>query len=305
MPMSEPDSKGVLVTGASRGLGLEIALRLARGGFGVWAGIRDPLQASAIQRAGQQRGVSIEPLLLDVTDVASIDAALHAIAARGGLYGLVNNAGITGRAYFEDFPEEKIREIFEVNVFGTMNVTRRVLPVFRRAGSGRIITLTSIGGRIGTMGLAPYIATKFALEGFSESLWLEMKPFGVHVTIVEPGMVKTDIWDESRRVLAEARNPNSPYRELFTRAEALASRALNSSRLSPADVAETVFRAMTTGQPRLRYVVGKRARFVIALRRHLPGELFEKLYFGEVLRRLTRKSSREKVPATADLPVKQ
>jgi len=303
--MTSGGARAVLVTGASRGLGLEIALRMAENGFRVWAGIRDPRQATGVIEVGRQRGIQLDTVLLDVTDDSSIDAAVSTIASQGGLFGLVNNAGVTGRAYFEDFPENRVRQIFEVNVFGTMKVTRRVLPLLRQAGAGRIVTLTSIGGRIGTMGLAPYIATKFALEGFSESLWLEMKPFGVHVTIVEPGMVKTDIWDESRRVLAEAQNPQSPYYGLFTRAEQLASSALSSSRLSPRDVADTVLRAMTAKQPRLRYIVGKRAGLVLALRRHLPGELFEKLYFGELLRRLTKKNGRPRLSPMADLQVKQ
>ena len=303
--MTSGGARAVLVTGASRGLGLEIALRMAESGFRVWAGIRDPRQATGVIEVGRQRGIQLDTVLLDVTDDSSIDAAVSTIASQGGLFGLVNNAGVTGRAYFEDFPENRVRQIFEVNVFGTMKVTRRVLPLLRQAGAGRIVTLTSIGGRIGTMGLAPYIATKFALEGFSESLWLEMKPFGVHVTIVEPGMVKTDIWDESRRVLAEAQNPQSPYYGLFTRAEQLASSALSSSRLSPRDVADTVLRAMTAKQPRLRYIVGKRAGLVLALRRHLPGELFEKLYFGELLRRLTKKNGRPRLSPMADLQVKQ
>ena len=303
--MTSSGARAVLVTGASRGLGLEIALRMAESGFRVWAGIRDPRQATGVIEVGRQRGIQLDTVLLDVTDDSSIDAAVSTIASQGGLFGLVNNAGVTGRAYFEDFPENRVRQIFEVNVFGTMKVTRRVLPLLRQAGAGRIVTLTSIGGRIGTMGLAPYIATKFALEGFSESLWLEMKPFGVHVTIVEPGMVKTDIWDESRRVLAEAQNPQSPYYGLFTRAEQLASSALSSSRLSPRDVADTVLRAMTAKQPRLRYIVGKRAGLVLALRRHLPGELFERLYFGELLRRLTKKNGRPRLSPMADLQVKQ
>ncbi len=302
--MADRHSRGVLVTGASRGLGLETALRLAEAGFDVWAGIRDPRQAPVIQEAARRRAVKLETVPLDVTDNSSIDAAIRAIAGRSRLFGLVNNAGITGRAFFEDFPEEKLRQIFDVNVFGTMNVTRRVLPLLRQAREGRIVTLTSIGGRIGSMGLAPYVASKFALEGFSESLWLEMKPFGVQVVIVEPGMVKTDIWDESRRVLPEARNPQSPYFARFARAEELASRVLNSSRLRPRDVAETVLRALTAKRPRLRYVVGRRASLVLSLRRHLPGELFEKFYFGELLRRLTPDAGGEDTPAVTHLQVK-
>jgi NAD(P)-dependent dehydrogenase (short-subunit alcohol dehydrogenase family) len=202
------------------------------------------------------------------------------------LFGIVNNAGITGRCWFEDYPEERIRAIFDVNVFGTMRVTRLGLPLLRKAGRGRIIMQSSVGGRIGSIGIAPYISSKFALEGFSESLSLELRPFNIFVSIVEPGIVKTSIWDK-KRVLPEAQNRRSVYYDLFWRAEALAERVLQSSRLQTSDVAYTVLRATTERNPRLRYVVGRRAGLVLSLRRHLPGELFERLYFGGLLRRVT------------------
>jgi NAD(P)-dependent dehydrogenase (short-subunit alcohol dehydrogenase family) len=295
--MTDRGPRSVLVTGAARGLGLEIALRLAQSGFGVWAGIRDPRQAAVLQEAGRQRGLSLQTVPLDVTDNSSIDAAVRTIAGQGGLFGLVNNAGITGRAYFEDFPEDQVRQIFDVNVFGTMNLTRRVLPLMREAGAGRIVMLSSVGGRIGAMSAAPYVASKFAIEGFSESLSLEMWPFGVRVSIVEPGIVRTGLWDEGG-ILPAARSRSSPYYELFWNTEKLATQALNSASLRPADVAETVLRAITAKRPRLRYVVGNRASFLLSLRRHLPGELFDRIYFRLMLARVTQ-PDRETKPGLA------
>jgi NAD(P)-dependent dehydrogenase (short-subunit alcohol dehydrogenase family) len=284
--------RAVLVTGASRGLGLETALMLAAEGFAVWAGSRNP-DVAQMQSMAAKRNVRLNIISLDVTSDESVRAAFRQIE-RGGvpLFGIVNNAGITGRCWFEDYPEENIRGIFDVNVFGTMRVTRLGLPLLREAGGGRIIMQSSIGGRIGSIGIAPYSASKFALEGFGESLSLELRPLNIFVSIVEPGIVKTSIWDE-KRILQQAHNRESAYHDLFWRAEALAERVLNSSRLRSSDVASTVLRAMTERNPRLRYVVGRRAGLVLSLRRHLPGELFERLYFGGLLRRVNARHQLE------------
>ncbi|HXI43685.1 MAG TPA: SDR family oxidoreductase, partial [Bryobacteraceae bacterium] len=294
--MTARGNQSILVTGAGRGLGLETALVLAQAGFRVWAGIRDFARRDALLDAGAKRGVKLEPVRLDITDPLSVDEAFQSIARSGQLYGVVNNAGVTARAYFEDFPEERARQIIEVNLFGTMNVTRRALPLLRQAGNGRIVMISSVGGRIGSMSVAPYCASKFGLEGFSEALALEMKPFGIDVVIIEPGIVNTEIWEEERRLLPATRDPQSPYFRLFWNAEAQAEKMLRSSRLTPADIAAQVLRAITVKKPRLRYVVGRRARLVLALRRHLPGELFERLYFGELLRRATRGDSSAHIP---------
>jgi NAD(P)-dependent dehydrogenase (short-subunit alcohol dehydrogenase family) len=281
----------VLVTGASRGIGLETALALANANFDVWAGIRNPDDRDRLHAEASSRNLPLNTVSLDVTSDRSVEDALRAINEKaGGIYGLVNNAGITGRAAFEEFPEPKLRRIFEVNVFGTMRVTRGVIGGMRRAGSGRVVIVSSIGGRIAAPSVAPYSASKFALEGFGEALFLEMRPFGIDVAIVEPGMVRTGIWDEESRVLQAARNEASPYYKYFWAGEQLAEKALKSSRLTPADVAREIVRAMTVSRPRLRYVVGGRASFVLALRRHLPENLFERIYFGEYLRRITAKT---------------
>lgn len=278
----------VLVTGAAGTLGLETALKLAELGLRVFAGARSPAQQAAIRDAAHRRGVAIDTVSLDLTEEASVADAIRSIVeTSGGLYGIVNNAGINLRGYFEDLDEADIRRVFDVNLFGTMRVTRHALPHLREARRGRIVIMSSIAGRIGSMGLTAYVASKFALEGFAESLSLEVEPVGVHVSIIEPGIVRTDIWGKNRRVAPRALDPTRPYFEWFQRAELEAETLVRSSRLTPEAVAAGVARALTDRKPRLRYLIGKRASLVVALRRCLPGELFERLYFGEVLRRVT------------------
>lgn len=282
------DQDAVLVTGATRGLGRATALGLAERGFRVFAGYRDPSQLADLQAAAEARRTTVETVRLDVTDRGAVDAAVAEVVGRaGGLYAVVNNAGVTLRGYFEDLTEDEARRIFEVNVFGVMNVTRAVLPHLRRAGRGRIVALSSIGGRIGAPALAPYVASKFAVEGFAESLSLETAPLGVQVVIVEPGIVDTEIWDHARRTARGAADPAGPYYHWFRRGEEQADALVRSSVVTPDDVARVIARALTVRRPRLRYVVGWRAGLIVALRRHLPGELFERVYFGEVLRRIT------------------
>jgi len=287
--MTTPDRpEGVLVTGATRGLGRATALGLAARGFRVFAGFRDASSVPGLEAAAHARRVRIEPVALEVTDPASVARGVAEVVERaGGLYAVVNNAGVTLRGYFEDVADEEARRILEVNLFGTMNVTRAVLPYLRRAGRGRIVVMSSVGGRIGAPALTAYVASKFAVEGFAESLSLETAPLGVQVAIVEPGIVGTEIWDKTRRTAARAADPNGTYYEWFQRGEAQADALVRSAVVTPDDVADTVARALTARRPRLRYVVGWRAGLVVSLRRHLPGELFERVYFGELLRRIT------------------
>jgi NAD(P)-dependent dehydrogenase (short-subunit alcohol dehydrogenase family) len=289
------DKRAILVTGATRGLGKSIAIALASDGYMVWAGCRNPDDRQVVEAEARAQSLPIRAVTLDVTDERSvIDAAATIKTESSSLYGLVNNAGVTGRAFFEDYPDEHIRRIFEVNVFGVMSVTRRMLPLLRANGSGRIIVITSIGGRIGSNSVAPYVASKFALEGFAESISIELRPFDIFVSTVAPGIIRTDIWDEEHRILPEAKNPKSPYYRFFWRMEQEAERLLRSSRLTAEDVASCVVRLVDPAKrPRHRYIVGRRAALIVSLRRHLPGELFERIYFGEFVRRMTSNSQKD------------
>ena len=279
----------VLVTGSSTGLGLETALHLAERGFRVYATVRDAGSRDEVCEAAAARGVALDVLRLDVTDRESIDRAVDAVvASTGGIFGLVNNAGIGLRGCLEDLEDAEIRQVFETNVFGTMALTKRVLPHMRKAGRGRIVTIASVGGKISSFGMSAYCATKFALEGFGEALALEVAPFGLQAILIEPGIIKTTRWTVNRGRAANALNPSSPYYELFKRSEAAADGVVNATRNKPAHVAIAVAHALTTPRPRMHYVVGWPASAAVRLRRYLPEPLFERMYFGSLLQRITR-----------------
>lgn len=291
----------VIVTGSSTGLGLETALHLAGKGFRVYATLRDPAAATDVLQAAEKRGVELRPLQLDLSDRPSIDEAVDTVVREsGGVFGLVNNGGIGLRGCVEDCSDDEIRGVFEANVFGTIAVTQAVLPHMRSAGCGRVVTVSSVGGRVCGFGVTIYCASKFAQEGLGEGLALELAPFGIQSVIVEPGMIKTTRWSLHRGTAEGALDPASPYHGLFWESEAIADRIVERSPTRPADVAHAIHTALTAERPRMRYVVGRGASAVIRLRRHLPDKLFERLYFGGHLRRLERRTAGgHRSPSTA------
>jgi len=291
----------IVVTGTSTGLGLEMALHLAEHGFRVFATVRDLASQPHVLQAARERGVELDVLRLDLADPATIEAAVGAVVEEaGGIFGLVNNGGVGLRGAVEDCSEEEIRGVFETNVLGTIAVTQAVLPHMRAARCGRIVTITSVGGRVPGFGVSIYCSSKFAQEGLAEGLAQELAPLGIQSVIVEPGMIKTSRWADHRGTAAGAREPSSPYHDRFWASEAIADKIVERSRTSAADVARAVHLALTTEQPRLRYVVGRGASAAIFLRRHLPEPMFERLYSGGHLRRLERRVSRAGAAAPAE-----
>jgi NAD(P)-dependent dehydrogenase (short-subunit alcohol dehydrogenase family) len=183
---------------------------------------------------------------------------------------------------------DEIRRMFDANVFGVMEVTRAVLPHMRRSAGGRILLISSVGGRIGSLGVSTYCATKFAIEGFGESLFMELAPLGIKVSLIEPGIIKTERWTMNRGLGARAADPTSPYYAWFMQSEHEADKLVQASTATPADVAAVVHQALISDRPRLRYMVGRKAKVAVALRRWLPGDLFERIYFGAVIRHATQ-----------------
>ena len=214
-------------------------------------------------------------LLFDVTRQQSIDACLFELRMKAGrLDVLVNNAGIAVGGYFEDQSDAEVREQFETNVFGLMAMTRAALPLMREQGGGRIVNVSSIGGRVGTPGLAPYCATKFAVEGFSEALHHEVGCEGIEVTLVEPGTFPTDIFFGNRRTAVAAAKPEGPRRARFVAGERAVYDDMLQRNPDPRRVGEGIARAATEKNPRLRYPVGSDAQAASWAMRLLPARLW-------------------------------
>jgi NAD(P)-dependent dehydrogenase (short-subunit alcohol dehydrogenase family) len=280
-------SRSVLVTGAGTGFGRSTALLLAKRGFRV-CGTVEAGQREDLERAASEQGVHVRVLEADVTRRESVERAVsRVLEENGSVFALVNNAGVGLRGFFEDLSEEEIRRAFDVNFFGALAVTRAVLPHMRAAREGRIVMMSSAGGRIAAMTLSGYCAGKFALEGFSESLAFETAAFGVKVSIVEPGLVATPHFSVHRGQAKAALDPASPYRRWFVRHELMVDGILEKRRITSEDVAKAVHRALTARRPRLRYVVGLRPKLMVALRRRLPESWFDRLYLRETVRRVS------------------
>lgn len=272
------EHRSVVVTGASSGIGRAIALRLASRGFRTFAGVRRSEDGAALVAAAGPVAASLVPLLLDVTDSASLAAAADTVRreAGGGLFGLVNNAGITVAGPIELVSSEALRGQFEVNLFGVVAATKAFLPHLR-AKRGRILIMGSILGRFALPFVAPYAASKFALEAIADSLAMELGPWGIAVTLLEAGNVATPIWEKSKQhgeELARAWGDAdwALYRGALDSFQRYVERTAHAG-IPPERVALVVERALTSRRPRSRYAVGWDARLLGRIAPLLPGRL--------------------------------
>jgi NAD(P)-dependent dehydrogenase (short-subunit alcohol dehydrogenase family) len=258
----------VLITGCSSGFGLKAAVTLARHGFQVFASMRDLGKRGPLDASLAAAGVSADILALDVTDEASIVAAVEVVMERaGGIDALVNNAGFGIGGFIEDLSMDEYRRQMETNFFGLVAVTKAVLPHMRRRRSGRIVNISSIGGRTGNAVLSAYNASKFAVEGFTEALAVEGSLLGIRAVLIEPGTFRTEIFGHNRQIAAAARDPSSPYIEVTKAVEAKIDQMLAQLGGDPQKVADAILHALTTAKPRLRYLVGTDAKIVATLHR--------------------------------------
>ena len=263
-----------IVTGSSSGIGQATALHLRSLGFDVFAGVRKREDADRLREQG------LEPLQLDVTEEESIDAARTLLGGRP-LAGLVNNAGVAVSGPLEYVPVAELRHQLEVNLIGQVAVTQALLPALR-AGQGRIVNMSSIGGRLALPLMSPYNASKFALEAVSDSLRRELRGQGIRVSVVEPGGVKTPIWEKGNEAAGAILERMPP--EAVERYGRLADALRKQSReieeetgISPQEVAEVVGHALTAERPKTRYLVGRDAKTRAALATLLPDRAFDAL----------------------------
>jgi NAD(P)-dependent dehydrogenase (short-subunit alcohol dehydrogenase family) len=262
--------KVALVTGGSSGIGESTAIALVEAGFTVYAAAR------RVERMARLTDHGVRPLAMDVTDDGSMRAGVQRILDETGrLDVLVNNAGYGSYGALEDVPLEEARAQFEVNVFGAARLTQLVLPAMRAQRSGKVVNITSMGGKIPTPLGAWYHATKYALEGLSDCLRMEVKPFGIDVIVIEPGGIRTE-WpgiaaEKVRAVSSE--NPYSPQGNAV--AESLTSESTAKRSSEPTVIANAITKAVTTRRPKTRYAVGFGAKPMIFLHDVLPDRTFD------------------------------
>jgi NAD(P)-dependent dehydrogenase (short-subunit alcohol dehydrogenase family) len=264
----------VLVTGASSGIGEAAALHLRELGFDAVAAVRKDEDAERLAGRG------LRTLKIDVTDVDSIAAARHELGD-GPLAGLVNNAGIAVAAPLEFLPLDQLRHQLEVNLIGQLAVTQRFLPALR-AARGRIVNVSSIGGRVALPLVGAYHASKFALEAISDTLRRELLSQGVDVIVIEPGGVKTPIWRKGDELAAELTADMSPegrrlYGNLIAAIRKQTTKIATETGIEPRVVAEAIGHALTAKRPRARYLVGRDAKVRAPAAAVLPDRLMDRI----------------------------
>jgi NAD(P)-dependent dehydrogenase (short-subunit alcohol dehydrogenase family) len=263
----------ILITGCSTGIGRAAAERLAKRGHNVYA------TARRIEAIDDLRAAGCKTLVLDVCDDASMSKAVDTIVAEeGAVHALVNNAGYGQDGPIEEIPMDVLRRQFETNVFGLVRMTQLVLPGMRERRTGRIVNVSSMGGKLVFPGGGAYHATKFAVEALSDALRFELRPFGIHVSVIEPGAIRTNFEETSLATVPDHQGDGSPYAAL-KRAVDARYRATYRGRaaVGPQIVARAIEHAITSKRPRTRYPLTPGARTLLLLRRILPDQGWDAL----------------------------
>ncbi len=270
------NKKIAIITGASSGFGLLTTLELAKKDYVVIATMRNlEKQMNLISQATQldlQQNITVQQL--DVTDQNSIHNFQLYIKEINRVDLLINNAGYANGGFVEEIPVEEYRKQFETNLFGAISITQLVLPYMREQKSGKIINISSISGQVGFPGLSPYVSSKYALEGWSESLRLEVKPFGIDVALIEPGSYNTNIWEVGKQLATNQSDTSSPYKEYMGKIQ----KHINSGSDTfgnPIEVANKIIEIAESKRTNLRYPIGKGVKFMIFAKKILPWKLWE------------------------------
>ncbi len=273
------DFSTVLITGGTDGLGRAAALLLAEQGYRVFAAGRSAEKRAALGAQARERHLPLETLEMDVCNDASVDRAVAEVHAKAGpIDVLVNNAGIAYIAVMEEVKMEDLRQQFETNFFGVVRATQRVLPEMRRRRRGRILNMSSVAGKVAIPLFGPYSSSKFALEGMSDALRLEVYPFGIDVVLIEPGYIPTNFQNTSVELSAPyaAAADESPYDMIYGNFRRAWKASTQHVRYRPEDCARVILRALRDDPPRTRYTVTRRARLVSWAKRLLPDRAFDR-----------------------------
>ncbi len=276
----EPSGETALVTGATSGLGKAAAIHLAERGYRVFAGGRSGERRAALQATARERRLELTTLEMDVRDDGSVDRAMAQIEAAGARVDvLINNAGVAYVVPVEEIRLADLREQFEINVFGAVRVTQRVLPQMRERGKGRIVNMSSLAGRLAFPLFGAYSGSKFALEGMTDALRLEVHPFGIDVVLIEPGYIPTAM-EQTAIELGSTYRENlerGPYAKVHRNFIRAWRRGTSGTRTTAEDCARVVLRAVRETPPRARYTVTPGSQLMLWGKRLLPERLRDRL----------------------------
>ncbi len=272
-------SKTVLITGCTSGIGKETALLFAKKGYTVFATSKDEgkiNEVEKIERESYSKELeNVHWLKMDVTKKNEVETTIQRVIEKSGKIDiLINNAGVGFLGEFENANIEEVKRVFEVNVFGVMNVIQAILPHFRERKNGVIVNVSSISGKIGFPFYSIYNSSKFALEGFIEGLQYELEPFGIRLKLIEPGPVKTKFFKDSFQV--ESKNKEGANKNPYQKAKNkfLGKTSGQNSSTTPEQVANLIYKASLDESSRIRYVIGKLANFLSFFRKILPETWF-------------------------------
>ena len=274
--MSESDEQRVLITGASSGIGLVTALYLAERGYSVIGTSRSLDRLAELEEAASKRGLDVTSLELDVNSDAGVQAVVPGVLEKHGTIDvLVNNAGYNLWGPAQSLSMEELKAQFETNLFATVRLAKAVLPGMIERRRGTIINVSSIAGRIATPFNGGYAASKFALEGLSEAMRVELWPLGVRVVLVEPGLFRTRLF-ENQVIAADVESADLPYRPYVDKYRAR-RRKFERLTADPVKVARVIHKAIRSRRPAFRYLVGREAWLGVYGKRFLPERLFQAL----------------------------
>jgi NAD(P)-dependent dehydrogenase (short-subunit alcohol dehydrogenase family) len=274
--------KVALVTGSSSGIGFETALLLSKSGFHTYASMRNLEKSKNITEIVNTENLPLRVIQLDVNDDISVKNAINKIIAENGRIDvLINNAGHGLFSPIEDITLDQVKEQFETNFFGVVRLVKEVLPVMRKQRNGIIVNVSSGAGRVAIPVSSAYVATKFALEGLSESMRYELKEFGINIIIIEPGVIRTNFVENMKTAGTRSRS-ESPYADLIGRTlKGFGGLMDNSS--PPKLVAEAILNAITSKEPEIRYVVGDDAKSIMKVRKSTSDKEFENWMYESIL----------------------
>lgn len=276
--------KVALVTGSSSGIGFETSLMLARAGFNTYASMRNLEKSKNITEIARKEKLPLQVVQLDVNKDGSVkDAIVKILKADQRIDVLINNAGYGLFGSVEDTSIEEIKAQFETNFFGVVRVTQHVLPIMRTKYNGNsvIVNVSSVNGHVAFPVISAYVATKFALEGLSESIAYELEPFGIKMILIEPGAIGSNFMKGS--VLPkEALNPGSPYSEFVQKVRVKIS-SDHENATQPEEVAKTIVQAISSEKPEFRYVVGRDAVNLLEARKNMPYSEFQKMIIQNII----------------------